>query len=88
VDLDIKVNRMRRIEDDEKSIKAYADIEVGGALELKGIRVVKGKNGIFVGMPREKGKDNKWYETIRVVTQEAKDRISSIVLSAYKGDEQ
>lgn len=86
--IEIKVNRIRRIDDDEKSIKAFADIEVCGALELKGLRVVKGKNGIFIGMPREKGKDNKWYETVRALSGEVERQISSAVLSAYQGEEQ
>jgi stage V sporulation protein G len=85
--IEIKVNRIHRINDEEKNLKAFADIEINGSFLVKGIRVVKGKSGIFVGMPREKSKDNKWYETVRTLTPEVKEQLAAVVLSAYQGDE-
>jgi len=85
--IEIKVNRLHRFEDEERNLKAFADIEINGSLLIKGIQVVHGKKGLFVSMPRQKGKDNKWYETVRTITPEAKEHIASVVLSAYQGDE-
>ena len=81
-ELKLKVTRMHKLEG-SANIKAFADIAVNDSLLLKGIRVVSGKNGIFVSMPREKGKDGKWYETIHPVTKFARDKISSVVVSAF-----
>ncbi len=81
--IDIKVNRIHKFEDEEKKLRAFADIEINGSLLVKGIHVIKGKNGIFVSMPRIKGKDNIWYETVQALTPEVKAQISSVVLSAY-----
>ncbi|PIY82012.1 MAG: hypothetical protein COX96_02785 [Candidatus Omnitrophica bacterium CG_4_10_14_0_2_um_filter_44_9] len=82
--IDIRVNRMHKFEDAEKKLRAFADIEINGSLLVKGIHVIKGKNGIFVSMPRVKGKDDKWYETVQALTPEVKEQISSVVLSAYE----
>ena len=45
--------------------------------------MVDGKKGIFVSMPREQGKDGKWYQTIRPINPEIKQVIESVVLEAY-----
>jgi stage V sporulation protein G len=82
--IDIRVNRIHRFEDEEKKLRAFADIEINGSLLVKGVHIIKGKNGIFVSMPRKKGKDGVWYETVQALTPEAKTQISSVVLSAYE----
>ncbi len=82
--IEIKVNRMHRIEDEERSLRAFADIEVNGSLLIKGVQVIRGKKGLFISMPRQKGKDNKWYETVRTMTPEVKEQVVSVVLSAYQ----
>lgn len=81
--LEFKITRLHRLEDGG-NLKAFVDLVVNESLLLKGIRVVEGKSGPFVSMPKEKGKDSRWYETVHPVTKGVKDQISSVVLSAYK----
>ncbi len=85
--IDVKVNRIHRIEGEEKKMKAFADIEINNSLLVKGLLVMSGKNGLFVSMPRQKGKDSKWYETVRVLTPDVKEQINAVVLSAYQTGE-
>ncbi len=82
--LDIKVNRMNRFDDPDKNLKAFVDIEVNDSLLVKGLRVMNGQKGLFVTMPRQKGKDEKWYETVRVLSPAVKDQITETVLGAYE----
>ena len=81
-ELSFKVTRLHRIEG-ESSLKAFVDVALNESLLLKGLRIVQGKNGLFVSMPREKGKDERWYETVHPLSKEIKLKISSIILSAY-----
>lgn len=85
--VDIKVHRIHKIEDEEKNVRAFADIEINGSFLVKGLQVMRGKNGLFVSMPRQKGKDSKWYETVRTLTPEAKEKVVAVVLSAFQGKE-
>ncbi len=78
----VKVKRMNRL-DGEGTAKAFCDVAVGEAFLLKGIKVVEGKKGLFVSMPREQGKDGNWYDTIVPLTKEARQQVSEIVLGAY-----
>lgn len=82
--MDIKVNRINRIDNPEKNLRAFADIEVNDSILIKGLQVMNGKNGIFVSMPRQKGKDSRWYETVRTLNAETKDKIADAVLTAYQ----
>lgn len=81
-ELKFKVTRLHRL-DGASSIRAFVDVAINESLLLKGLRIVQGKNGLFVSMPREKGKDDKWYETIHPMSKQVKEEISSAILSAY-----
>jgi stage V sporulation protein G len=78
----IEVDRLYRF-DNGGQLKAFADIVVGGLFAVKGLKVVDGKKGVFVSMPAEIGKDGKWYETFRPMTDAAKAELNRVVLEAY-----
>jgi stage V sporulation protein G len=81
--LEIQVQRMYRFESD-RPLKAFADIIINDALLIKGIKVLEGKNGLFVSMPQEQAKDKKWYDSVRCLTQDAREQVTEAVLSVYK----
>ncbi len=83
--IDVQVQRMYRF-DTGRPLKAFVDITVNDAILIKGVRVMDGKKGLFVSMPREQAKDQKWYDTIRCLTQEIRDQITEVVLAAYNED--
>ena len=69
------------------NLKAYIDICIDDALIIKGLRVMDGKNGLFVALPSVKNKnDEKYYETVSCTNQEVKDDLTSTVLVAYKNE--
>ena len=78
-----KVTRLHKLEG-EGAIRAFADLSINDFLTIRGLRVIEGKNGTFVTMPKQQGKDNRWYDTIRPLTKEAREEISSAVLNVYK----
>ncbi|MCM8789493.1 MAG: SpoVG family protein [Candidatus Omnitrophica bacterium] len=78
----IQVSRIYRFDGDTK-LKAFVDISLGGIV-VKGLRIVDGNKGLFVGMPRHKGKDGKWYDTVYPTTKEIKEELNSLVLTAYQ----
>jgi len=81
--LTFKVARLHKLEGDG-AMRAFVDLSVNDSLIIKGLRVIEGKNGAFVAMPKQQGKDSRWYDTVLPLNQEAKDGISSTVLAAYK----
>jgi len=85
--VEFEVKRITRL-NGQSSIKAFCDVSINGSFLLKGIKVVEGKKGIFVSMPREQGKNGQWYDTIAPLTKDARARLSEIVMEAYQSSEE
>lgn len=87
LDLNPQVDKLYRLEG-EGAVRAFADVSIDGKMLIKGVRVVEGNKGLFVSMPREQGKDGKWYDRVRVLDDRFKDQLAEVVLQAYeKGGE-
>ena len=82
--LKLEVVRLHKL-DGKSSTKAFCDLSILGNFIVKGLRVVQGEKGLFVSMPREEGRDGKWYTTVIPLKREVKDEIEKIVLEAYGG---
>ena len=80
--IDIKVIKIHRLTQDSR-VKAFVDLAVNDALMIKGIRIVHGKKGLFVSMPIEQGKNERWYERVRCLNKEIRSLIVQKVLDAY-----
>ena len=80
--IDIKVIKIHRLAQDSR-IKAFVDLGINDALLIKGVRVVQGKKGLFVSMPVEQGKNERWYERVRCLNQDIRSLIAQKVLEAY-----
>jgi len=81
--IDIKVIKIHRLTQDSR-VKAFVDLGINDALLIKGVRIVQGKKGLFVTMPVEQGKDEKWYERVRCLNEDIRSLISQKVLEAYE----
>ena len=71
--VEVKVERIYRL-DSGNSLKGFADISIAGSFVVKGLRIVSGKNGLFIGMPREQGKDGKWYKKVYLINEALKEK--------------
>ena len=81
--LNIKVHKMYTLPGD-KPLKAFADVAINDAVLIKGIKVIEGREGLFMSMPQDQGKDKKWYESVRCLNNEVRQQISDVVLMAYR----
>lgn len=77
----IQVSRIYKLDGDSK-LKAFVDVSLAGFV-IKGLRVVEGKNGLFLSMPSHKGNDGRWYNTI-YTSKETHQELTDLVLTAYK----
>lgn len=80
---DLCVKRVVRF-DGEGSLKAFCDLAIGDLFLIRGVRVVEGKHGLFVAMPRQQGKNGRWFDTVAVMTKSAEAVVSQVVLEAYR----
>jgi len=83
-DLKLEVSRIHKL-DGSGSTKAFCDLSILDSFVIRGLRVVEGEKGLFVSMPRDEGRDGKWYNTVIPLKREIKDEIDKLVLEAYGG---
>jgi len=82
----VKVDRIHALEGNGAT-KAFCDLLLLDNYVIKGLRVVEGKDGLFVSMPREQGRDGKWYDTFFPVSQELRNGLQELILDHYKNKE-
>ncbi len=80
---ELKVQRLVRFEG-EGSLRAFCDIAVAEIFLINGLRVVEGKNGLVVSMPRQQGKDGKYYDNVVALNKDVKKETDRVVLQAYQ----
>lgn len=80
----ISVTRINR--QDKGNLKAFANIDINGKIEIYGVRLLDGKNGMFLGMPSRKGQDDKYYDHVKIKDEPLRDQILAAVVKAYEAD--
>lgn len=83
--LNFKVTRLYKFNGNGPT-KAICDVAISDEFLVKGFRIVKGKNGLFVGVPQETGKDGKWHDNAFPLTAAVREELNKTVLAAYEGN--
>ena len=78
----MEVTRIHKL-DGTGPTKAFVDVALEDSFVVNAIRIVEGKDGLFVSMPREEGRDGKWYNIIIPLKREIMDELTRVVLEAY-----
>ena len=83
--MDITEVKIRKY--DNNALKAFASVTFDDALVVTGLSVMEGKNGLFVSMPQQKGKDadgkDKWFDICFPISKEGRQAITDAVIEAY-----
>ncbi|MBD3379422.1 MAG: hypothetical protein GF408_03055 [Candidatus Omnitrophica bacterium] len=79
----VKVERMYTL-NGEGPTRAFCDLLLMDTFVVKGLRVIQGKDNLFLGFPRNQGKDGKWYETFFPVAKDTRKGLEEFVLDEYR----
>ena len=66
-------------------LRAFFDIRTEEGFGIKGFKIVEGINGLFVGMPSQKGKDDEFFDTV-FAERDLRDELTTIALEAYNDE--
>jgi stage V sporulation protein G len=69
---------------EKDSLRALATVKVHDAIYLTGLRVVEGKNGLFVAMPNRKTGAGEYQDIYFPASKATRDELQHLVLDAYK----
>ena len=78
----MKISRMNPFNGEGKTV-AFFDVQTQEGIVVKGFKLIKGQNGLFSGVPTEKGKDDKYYERV-LLSDEQKKELNELAVKAYE----
>jgi stage V sporulation protein G len=64
--------------------KAYANITFDKVFVVRNLRVIEGKNGLFVSMPSRRLQDGEFQDVCFPITAEFRESIQETILGNYK----
>ena len=70
--------------DDDSKLKAYSDITFDECFVVHGLKVIDGKNGLFVAMPSRKMPNGEFKDVAHPINIEMRTMINDAVISKYK----
>ena len=68
---------------EESNLKAFCDVALENHLLIKGVRIVQGRHGPFVSMPRLKSTKGDWHDAVVPLSKEIREELHRVVLEAY-----
>jgi stage V sporulation protein G len=69
---------------DENKLRAYVNITIDGCFMVRGLKVIKGQNGLFVAMPNKKSKNGTFRDVAHPLDATTRKMIEDKVLNEYK----
>jgi len=67
----------------DAKLKAFASITLDNCFVIRGLKIIKGANGIFVAMPSRKRKDGEYQDIAHPINNETRDWMEKVILSKY-----
>ena len=80
---DLSITRFVKYEN-EGALKAFCDVIFDSHILIKGIRVIEGRQGPFVSMPRQRNRAGKWYDSVVPLSPDTRRKLTKTVLEAYR----
>jgi stage V sporulation protein G len=66
-----------------KQLKAFANIVIDDAFIVKNLKLIEGKNGLFVAMPSRKNKVGEYQDVAHPINAETRISIENMVINKY-----
>lgn len=79
--------RVKKLNSDNR-LKAIAAITIDDCFVVHELRIIDGKEGLFVAMPSRKMPNGEFKDVAHPINQETRDRIESVVIEAFNNLEE
>ena len=84
LDVSAKVYPVKDPKQEKGSTLAFASADIGGCFAVNGIKIVEGKEGPFVAMPSQFGKDKQHHDICFPTTSAMREALNTVVMDAYR----
>ena len=78
---DVKVYPVKK---EGSKIKAMCQVTFDEVFVVKGIKLIKGVNGLFIAMPKHKAKNEEYYDICYPITADFREEIQDAIIKEAK----
>jgi len=64
-------------------LKAFANIVIEDAFIIKNIKIIEGKNGLFIAMPSQKNKNGEYRDIAHPLNTDTRNEIEQMIIEKY-----
>ena len=69
---------------DETRMKGIASVLLDDCFVIRDIRIIEGKEGLFIAMPSRKNVDGEYHDIAHPINSGTRDRIQKLILQKYE----
>ena len=69
---------------EDAKLKAFASITLDDCFVIRGLKIIKGQQGVFVAMPSRKRKDGEYQDIAHPINNSTRKWMEDIVLAKYE----
>ena len=81
MEIDVKITRLGA---PDSNVKAYVSATIGNCFAVRGMKLVEGKNGLFLSMPNYQKKDGSYTDVCFPTTAEFRQQFNNAAVAAYQ----
>jgi stage V sporulation protein G len=82
--LNITDTRVRLIENSDSQLKAIASIVIDGCFAIHDIKIIEGKDGLFIAMPSRKTAEGNFKDIAHPINSEARAMVKEAIIERYQ----
>lgn len=76
--------RIRLVNKDDAKLKAVASITIDDCIVVHDIKVISGREGMFISMPSRKTPDGEYKDIVHPINTETREELKKAILDAYE----
>lgn len=81
----VRISRVQVFpQEDGKNTLGYAHVTLSDAFVVKNLRLVKGRKGVFIGMPSFRLRNGEYADVFFPVSREARSLLTEAVVNAFR----
>jgi len=69
---------------DENKLRAYVNITIDNCFMIRGLKIIKGKEGLFVAMPNKQGKNGAFRDVAHPLNADTRKMLEDKILAKYE----
>lgn len=82
--LNITDTRVRLVENSDSQLKAIASIVIDGCFAIHDIKIIEGKDGVFIAMPSRKTAEGNFKDIAHPINSEARAIVKEAIIERYQ----